>query len=75
MSTMFPTIFALGVRDLGPVATRGASFMVMAIGGGVILPYPMGLLSEHFGAPTAFLLPTAAFALVSLYAWRGAAIR
>jgi FHS family L-fucose permease-like MFS transporter len=75
MSTMFPTIFALGVRDLGPAATRGASFMVMAIGGGVILPYPMGLLSEYFGAPTAFLLPSAAFALVSLYAWRGAAIR
>lgn len=75
MSTMFPTIFALGVRDLGPAATRGASFMVMAIGGGVLLPYPMGLIGEVYGTPAAFLLPAVAFAIVSLYAWRGAALR
>jgi len=75
MSTMFPTIFALGVRELGPAAKRGASFMVMAIGGGVILPYPMGLLAEAYGAPAAFVLPACAFALVALYGWRGAVIR
>lgn len=74
MSTMFPTIFALGVRELGPGAKRGASWMVMAIGGGVILPYPMGLLAETYGAPMAFVLPAAAFALVALYGARGAAI-
>lgn len=74
MSTMFPTIFALGVRDLGGAAKRGASFMVMAIGGGVLLPYPMGLIGEHYGPPAAFLLPTAAFAVVALYGWRGARI-
>lgn len=75
MSTMFPTIFALGVRDLGSAAKRGASFMVMAIGGGVLLPYPMGLIGERFGTPAAFLLPAVAFAIVALYGWRGACIR
>ncbi|HEX7820133.1 MAG TPA: MFS transporter [Sphingobium sp.] len=75
MSTMFPTIFALGVRELGPSTKRGASFMVMAIGGGVLFPYPMGLVAEGYGAPTAFILPAAAFLLVALYAWRGARIR
>lgn len=75
MSTMFPTIFALGVRDLGSAAKRGASFMVMAIGGGVLLPYPMGLIGERFGTPAAFLLPAVAFAIVALYGWRGARIR
>ncbi|GAM01561.1 sugar MFS transporter [Sphingomonas parapaucimobilis] len=75
MSTMFPTIFALGVRDLGSAAKRGASFMVMAIGGGVLLPYPMGLIGEHYGTPAAFLLPAVAFAIVALYGWRGARIR
>lgn len=74
MSTMFPTIFALGVRDLGMGAKRGASAMVMAIGGGVALPYPMGLMAEHYGAPAAFLLPAAAFAIVALYGWRFAAL-
>jgi FHS family L-fucose permease-like MFS transporter len=74
MSTMFPTIFALGVRDLGKGAKRGASAMVMAIGGGVALPYPMGLMAEYYGAPAAFVLPAAAFAIVALYGWRLAAL-
>jgi FHS family L-fucose permease-like MFS transporter len=74
MSTMFPTIFALGVRDLGKGAKRGASAMVMAIGGGVALPYPMGLMAEYYGAPAAFVLPAAAFAIVALYGWRFAAL-
>jgi FHS family L-fucose permease-like MFS transporter len=74
MSTMFPTIFALGVRDLGKGAKRGASAMVMAIGGGVALPYPMGLMAEYYGAPAAFVLPAVAFAIVALYGWRFAAL-
>ena len=74
MSTMFPTIFALGVRDLGRGAKRGASAMVMAIGGGVVLPYPMGRMAELYGAPAGFVLPAAAFAIVALYGWRFAAL-
>ena len=75
MSTMFATVFTLGVADLGPATKRGASVMVMAIGGGVLLPYPMGLLAEAYGTPTAFLLPACCFAVVALYGWRGAAVR
>jgi len=75
MSTMFATIFTLGVAELGPATKRGASLMVMAIGGGVLLPYPMGRIAEAYGAPAAFLLPAACFALVAWYGWRGAAVR
>jgi MFS transporter, FHS family, L-fucose permease len=71
MSTMFATIFTLGVADLGPATKRGASLMVMAIGGGVLLPYPMGRIAEAYGTPAAFLLPGACFALVAFYGWRG----
>jgi FHS family L-fucose permease-like MFS transporter len=70
MGPMFPTIFALGIRELGPMTKHGASFMVMAIGGGVLLPYPMGRISEIYGTPMAFLLPAASFALVALYGWK-----
>ena len=31
MSIMFPTIFALAIRGLGPQTKRGASFLVMAV--------------------------------------------
>jgi MFS transporter, FHS family, L-fucose permease len=72
MGTMFPTIFAQGVKDLGRLTKRGASIMVMAIGGGVILPYPMGRIADEYGTPIAFLLPAAIFAVVALYGWKGA---
>jgi FHS family L-fucose permease-like MFS transporter len=75
MSTMFATVFTLGVADLGAATKRGASVMVMAIGGGVLLPYPMGRIAEAYGTPAAFLLPAACFAAVALYGWRGAEIR
>jgi FHS family L-fucose permease-like MFS transporter len=74
MSTMFATIFTLGLADLGRATKRGASVMVMAIGGGVLLPYPMGRIAEIYGAPAAFLLPAACFAVVALYGWRGARV-
>jgi hypothetical protein len=67
-SIMFPTIFGLAVRDLGAQTGRGASFMVMMIGGGLILPYPMGLLAQAYGTPVAYLLPAACFVLVGAYA-------
>jgi FHS family L-fucose permease-like MFS transporter len=72
MGTMFPTIFTLGIRDLGRSTKRASSIMVMAIGGGVILPYPMGLIGDTYGMPPAFLLPAAGFALVAIYGWVGA---
>lgn len=74
MSTMFATIFTLGVADLGGATKRGASLMVMAIGGGVLLPYPMGRIAEAHGTPAAFLLPAVCFAVVAAYGWRGAQI-
>jgi len=67
MSTMFATIFTLGVADLGAATKRGASMMVMAIGGGVLLPYPMGRIAEAYGTPAAFLLPALCFAAVAAY--------
>ncbi|MDE1987208.1 MAG: sugar MFS transporter [Alphaproteobacteria bacterium] len=72
MGTMFPTIFTLGIRDLGRSTKRASSIMVMAIGGGAILPYPMGLIGDAYGMPTAFLLPAIGFALVALYGAMGA---
>jgi MFS transporter, FHS family, L-fucose permease len=74
MGTMFPTIFTLGIRDLGAHTKRASSIMVMAIGGGVLLPYPMGMIGDAYGMPAAFLLPAAGFVLVTWYGWKGAAI-
>ena len=74
MSTMFATIFALGTTGLGSGTKKASSLMVMAIGGGVLLPWPMGRIADLYGANVAFLLPAACFAVVAWYGWKGAGL-
>ncbi|TKK72013.1 L-fucose:H+ symporter permease [Ilyomonas limi] len=68
MSVMFPTIFALGLRDLGPLTKKGASFLVMAVAGGAFCPPVMGLIGDHYGMPIAFAIPLFCFAFIGWYA-------
>lgn len=70
MSIMFPTIFALGLTDLGHHTKRGSSFLVMAIAGGAFMPFFMGLLATPHTA-NAFIIPVFCFALVAWYGWKG----
>jgi FHS family L-fucose permease-like MFS transporter len=46
MSLMFPTIFAMGLKDLGANTNIAGSFLVMAIVGGAVSTPLMGLLAE-----------------------------
>src|SRR5260370_489711 len=56
-SIMFPTIFALSIKDLGPLTKRGSSLLVMAIiGGGVFLPLTRRI-SDASSVPKAVLVP------------------
>lgn len=68
MSVMFPTIFALGIRGLGPLTKKAASFLVMAVAGGAFCPPVMGAIADHFGMPVAFMLPLLFFAFIAYYA-------
>ena len=75
MSIMFPTIFSLGLKQLGALTKRGSSYMVAAIVGGALLPYLMGLTAEHSSTAAAYLLPAGCFAVIIVYAWRGWRVR
>lgn len=70
MSTMFPTIFAMGVKNLGESTKQASSFMIMAIVGGAIMPYFMGLISDHVSTAVAYCLPLLCFVVVLAYALR-----
>jgi FHS family L-fucose permease-like MFS transporter len=76
MSLMFPTIFALGLKGLGPNTKIAGSLIVMAIVGGAILTPLMGLIAEarHTIAP-AYIVPLAAYVLIAGYAFAGARAR
>jgi FHS family L-fucose permease-like MFS transporter len=70
MSIMFPTIFALGVKDLGHHTKKGSSFIIMAIAGGACMPYIMGRLAENSTAH-AYIIPMICFMVVAYFGWRG----
>jgi MFS transporter, FHS family, L-fucose permease len=76
MSLMFPTIFALGLKGLGPNTKIAGSLLVMAIVGGAVLTPIMGLIAEarHSIAP-AYVAPLAAYLFIAFYAFVEAKFR
>lgn len=73
-SIMFPTIFALGVKDLGSNTKKASSFQIMSIVGGALMPYAMGLLAEK-GTAHAYIIPLFCFIIVAWYGWKGYKIK
>jgi FHS family L-fucose permease-like MFS transporter len=72
MSLMFPTIFALGLKGLGPNTKIGGSLLVMAIVGGAVLTPIMGLISESVHSIAwAYLVPLASFIFIAVYSFFG----
>jgi len=70
-SIMFPTIFALSIKNLGPYTKLGSSFLVMSIIGGAVCPAIMGRISDAWTIQRAFLVPLACHAFVLYFAIRG----
>ncbi|MGE7774494.1 L-fucose:H+ symporter permease [Chitinophaga sp. NPDC101104] len=75
MSIMFPTIFALGVKDLGARTKEGSSFIIMSIVGGAVMPYVMGSIADSASTAIAFIVPLICFVVVLFYGWKGYKVR
>jgi FHS family L-fucose permease-like MFS transporter len=76
MSIMFPTIFALGIKDLGEETKIASSFLVMSIVGGAIFPVFMGLISDATGSiQNAYIVPLICFIVTLYFGWRGYKIK
>jgi FHS family L-fucose permease-like MFS transporter len=71
MSIMFPTIFALGIKELGPKTKQASSFIVMAIVGGAVFPPLMGWIADHHGMSVGFFAPIPFFAFILYYGLKG----
>jgi FHS family L-fucose permease-like MFS transporter len=70
-SIMFPTIFSLGVAELGPLTGSGSGLLNMAIVGGAVLPVIQGAIADHFGLHHAFVLPVICYLFILFYALSG----
>jgi FHS family L-fucose permease-like MFS transporter len=73
-SIMFPTIFTLGIRGLGPLTEEGSGLLVMAIAGGALVVVH-GWLADRYGLQPSFLLTAACEVYVFWYALRGSRLR
>lgn len=72
MSIMFPTIFALGIKDLGGDTEYGSSLLIMSIVGGAIMPRIFGMISDSTGnIQMAYIVPLVCFVIVAYFGWRG----
>jgi len=70
-SIMFPTIFSLGVAELGPLTGSASGLLNMAIVGGAILPVAQGMIADQVGLHHAFLLPVICYLYILYYALSG----
>jgi len=70
-SIMFPTIFALSIKHLGPYTKLGSSLLVASIIGGAVFPVFMGFVSDHSNIREAFFVPLVCQAYVLYFAARG----
>jgi FHS family L-fucose permease-like MFS transporter len=70
-SIMFPTIFSLGVAELGPLTSSGSGVLNMAIVGGAVLPLFQGAIADTVGIQSAFFVPVLCYVYILYYALRG----
>src|SRR5581483_7703960 len=68
LSLMFPTIYGVALKGLGPATKFGAAGLVMAIVGGAIMPVVQGKLVDATSPAFSFIVPAFCFAVVGLYA-------
>jgi FHS family L-fucose permease-like MFS transporter len=68
---MFPSIFTLGVAELGPLTGDGSGIMIMAIVGGAIIPEAQGWIADHIGIHHAFFLPVICYLYILFFALSG----
>src|SRR5581483_11349084 len=73
-SVMFPSIFTLGIAELGPLTGDGSGVLVMAIVGGAIIPLLEGIMADRIGIHHAFILPVLCYIYIAYYGWKGSRV-
>ncbi len=72
MSIMFPTIFALGIKDLGADTKIGSSLIIMSIVGGAILPPVLGAIADETNSiQNGYIVPLLCFVVILYFGLKG----
>ena len=74
-SLMWPSIWPLAIADLGRFTKIGSSLLIMAIGGGAILPLVYGRLADLFSPQQAYWILIPCYIVIWYFAYSGHKIR
>jgi FHS family L-fucose permease-like MFS transporter len=66
-SIMFPSIFTLGIQDLGPLTSKGSSLLIAAIVGGALIPLGTGALADKIGLHPSFIVPAICYIYIAIF--------
>ncbi|PGH40138.1 MAG: hypothetical protein CRN43_04835 [Candidatus Nephrothrix sp. EaCA] len=67
IAMMFPTIFGLGIENLGGFTERGSALLNMAIAGGAIFPPIQGMIADVANVRFSYIVPCFCFLFVAGY--------
>jgi MFS transporter, FHS family, L-fucose permease len=73
-SIQFPTIFTLGIAEMGPLTGEASGLLITAIVGGAIIPELQGMLADRIGIHHAFVLPILCYLYIAWYGLRGSRV-
>jgi FHS family L-fucose permease-like MFS transporter len=70
-SIMYPTIFTLGIAELGPMTSKGSGVITIGNVGGAVIPPLFGFLADKIGIQYAFVLPIICYIFIAFYGFSG----
>jgi MFS transporter, FHS family, L-fucose permease len=73
-SIMFPSIFTLGIAEMGPLTGEASGLLVTAIVGGAVIPEIQGVIADRIGIHHAFILPVLCYIFIAYYGWKGSRV-
>jgi MFS transporter, FHS family, L-fucose permease len=68
LGIMFPSLFSLGIEDVGAFSGRGSALLNFAIVGGAFFPPIQGAITDRFGVNLSYLVPCFCFVMITIYA-------
>jgi FHS family L-fucose permease-like MFS transporter len=66
-SIMFPNIFALAIKGLGPMTSKGSGLIMTAVVGGAVVPALIGALADKAGIQNSFVIPIFCYLFIAYY--------
>ena len=66
-SIMFPNIFALAIKGLGPMTSKGSGLIMTAVVGGAVVPPLIGVAADKVGIQHAFVIPIICYLFIAYY--------